>query len=90
MQCKRGSTRGVLVLALCAVMGVLFFAVPSTLRAQSNSGIVQGTVTDPSKAAIPGAKVHLENPVSHHVNDVTTDTNGRSFTPVCACIVEST
>ena len=79
MQCKRGSSRGVLF--LCAVVGVLFFAVPSILRAQSNSGIVQGTVTDPSKAAIPGAKVHLENPVSHHVNDVTTDTNGHFEIP---------
>ena len=79
LSCKRGSSRG--VLALCAVMGVLLFAVNSRLGAQSNSGIIQGTVTDPSKASVPGAKVHLENPVSHHVNDVTTDTNGHFEVP---------
>jgi Carboxypeptidase regulatory-like domain/TonB-dependent Receptor Plug Domain len=71
---KQGSIHG--VFALCVVMSMLIFALPSRLSAQSNSGIVQGTVTDPSKAAIPGAKVHLENPVSHHVNDVETDTDG--------------
>jgi Carboxypeptidase regulatory-like domain/TonB-dependent Receptor Plug Domain len=79
MLCKRGSSCG--VWALYAVMVVLFLTVPSALSAQSNSGIVQGTVTDPSKAAVPGAKVHLENPVSHHVNDVTTDTNGHFEIP---------
>jgi hypothetical protein len=76
---KRGFSRG--VSALSTVMGVLFLAVPSMLRAQSNSGIIQGTVTDPSKAAVPGAKVHLENPVSHHVNDVETDTDGNFRIP---------
>ncbi len=74
MQCKRGLSRA--VFALYAVMGVLFFAVPSILRAQSNSGVIQGTVTDPSKAAVPGAKVRIENPVSHHVDEVQTDANG--------------
>ena len=69
------------VLALSAVIAALFVLVPSLLRAQSNSGIIQGTVTDPSKAAVPGAKVHIENPVSHHTNDVTTDTNGHFEIP---------
>jgi len=76
---KQSSSRKVFV--LCAVITGLFLAIPATLRAQSNSGIVQGTVTDPSKAAIPGAKVHLENPVSHHINDVQTDTNGHFEIP---------
>src|ERR1700680_3994581 len=71
---KRGLSRG--LLALFAVMGVLFLAVSSKLSAQSNSGIIQGTVTDPSKAAVPGAKVRIENPVSHHVDEVQTDANG--------------
>jgi hypothetical protein len=76
---RRSSIGGELV--LLAMMGVLFFAMPSKIRAQSNSGIIQGTVTDPSKAAVPGAKVHLENPVSHHVNDVETDTDGNFRIP---------
>ena len=68
-------------LALPAVLFVMFVAVPPVLRAQANSGIIQGSVTDPSKAAIPGAKVHIENPVSHHVNDVETDTDGNFRIP---------
>jgi hypothetical protein len=55
---------------------VLLFLIAGIAHAQSNSGIVQGTVTDPSKAAIPGAKVRLENPVSGHVDETTTDTTG--------------
>ena len=54
----------------------LILAIPSTLHAQTNSGTVQGTVVDPSKAAVPGAKVRLENPVSGHVNEVETGTDG--------------
>jgi hypothetical protein len=69
-----GSSRAIFV--LCAVMGVLFFVVPSILRAQANSGMIQGTVADPSKAAVAGAKVRIENPVSHHVDEVQTDANG--------------
>ena len=63
-------------LALCAVLAVSILALPSILRGQANSGMVQGTVTDPSKAAVPGAKVRIENPVSHHVDQVETDANG--------------
>src|SRR4029077_11636515 len=76
---KQGSSRGVLV--LCVVMGVLIFAVPTILSAQNNSGMIQGTVTDPSKAAVAGAKVRIENPVSHHADEVQTDTNGHFQIP---------
>jgi Carboxypeptidase regulatory-like domain len=79
MLCKRGLFYW--VSPSFALVGLLFITAPSLLRAQSNSGIIQGTVTDPSKAAVPGAKVHLENPVSHHTNDVTTDTNGHFEIP---------
>ena len=74
MQRKRGSNRR--VLALCAFAAMLFLAAPSLVKAQANSGMIQGTVTDPSKAAVPGAKVRIENPVSHHVDEVQTDANG--------------
>jgi hypothetical protein len=76
---KRGFIRG--VLALFTVIAVLFVVASLPVRAQSNSGMIQGTVTDPSKAAVPGAKVHLENPVSHHVNDVETDPDGNFRIP---------
>ena len=52
------------------VMGGLFLAVAPRLSARSNSGIVQGTITDPSGGAVPGAKVRVENPISGHVNEV--------------------
>ena len=61
---------------LLLVSGTLFLIVPSSMLAQSNSGIVQGTVVDPQKAAIAGAKVRLENPVSGHVNEVETGADG--------------
>ncbi len=71
---KRGLNLG--LLALSSITPLLFLGSPSILRAQSNSGIIQGTVADPSKSAIPGAKVRIENPVSHHVDEVQTDANG--------------
>src|SRR5271169_809388 len=61
------------------VLSFVFVAlvfIGGTAWAQSNSGIVQGTVTDPSKAVIPGAKVRMENPVSGHVNEVETNADG--------------
>ncbi len=69
-----GSRRG--LLALGAGIAILSCAAPASLSAQSNSGIVEGTVTDPSKAAVPGAKVRIENPVSHHVDEVQTGSDG--------------
>jgi hypothetical protein len=49
----------VLLLVFSAVVGLLFLGALSVLKAQTNSGTIQGTVTDPSKAAIPGAKVRI-------------------------------
>src|ERR1700722_18523216 len=53
----------------------LFPAIP-TLHAQSNSGTVTGTVTDPSGAVIPGATVAIQNPVSGLQRTATTDSSG--------------
>ena len=63
-------------LVLYAIWSAVFFAAPAAIFAQSNSGIVQGTVTDPQKAVVPGAKVRLENPVSGHVNEAQTGADG--------------
>src|SRR5258708_22748435 len=48
----------------------------STLFAQSNSGIVSGTVTDPIGALISGAVVSISNPVSGYSRSVPTDSAG--------------
>src|ERR1700722_15344705 len=48
----------------------------STLLAQSNSGIVRGTVTDPIGAVIPGAVVSISNPVSGYSRSMSTDSGG--------------
>jgi hypothetical protein len=53
-----------------------FSAVFSTLHAQSNSGSINGTVTDPSGAVIPGATVSIQNPVSAYTRSATTDSAG--------------
>src|SRR3954451_4778403 len=48
----------------------------STLYAQSNSGLIGGTVTDPSGAVVPGAIVSIENPVSKYSRTAATDKAG--------------
>ena len=45
-------------------------------NAQSNSGTIHGSVLDPSGAAIKGAVVEIQNPVSQHSQITTTDDQG--------------
>jgi len=45
--------------------------------AQSNSGTLSGTVTDPSGAVVSGAAVSIENPVSEYSRSTTSDSEGR-------------
>ncbi len=59
-----------------AFLFVLLSAAFSTLYAQSNSGLVGGTVTDPSGAVVPGVTVSIENPVSKYSRTATTDKTG--------------
>ena len=51
-------------------------AATTTLHAQSNSGTITGSVTDPTGAVIPGATVTIQNPVSQYSRSATTDGNG--------------
>jgi outer membrane receptor protein involved in Fe transport len=69
----RTATRSIFLFLLVA----LFPAAIPTLHAQSNSGTVTGTVTDPSNAVIPGATVTIQNPVSGLQRTTTTDSSGR-------------
>ena len=58
---------------------LLFFTVlqPWAHAYQSNSGTVSGTVTDPSGAVVPGAKVTLTNHVSGYTRTATSDDSGQ-------------
>jgi hypothetical protein len=60
---------------LFALALIAAFAAGAAL-AQSTSGNVNGTVTDPSGALVPGATVTLTNPVSGYTRTVTSDTTG--------------
>ena len=53
----------------------LLFAVPGAF-AQSTSGSVNGTVTDPSGALVAGATVQIANPVTGYTRTTTTDAGG--------------
>ncbi len=60
---------------------LLAFASPRPSYAQSNSGVIQGTVTDPSKSVVPGAKVRVANPLSGHVSEAETAMDGSFMLP---------
>jgi Carboxypeptidase regulatory-like domain/TonB-dependent Receptor Plug Domain len=59
-----------------SLFSVVFLTTIPALLAQSNSGTVTGTVTDPSGAVVPGASVSMSNPVSEYSRTVTTDKAG--------------
>ena len=61
---------------LISLFAFLAFVGPRVMYAQSNSGIVQGSVLDPTKAAVPGAKIRLENPISGHVSETESEMDG--------------
>lgn len=61
---------------LCVVAGILMVAAAGALNAQTNSGIVSGTVTDATGAVIPNAQVTLDYAVSGYTRTATTDNAG--------------
>src|ERR1039457_3847241 len=59
---------------------LLSLAFAGLIHAQSSSGTsgtVRGWVLDPSGAAIPGAMVDIQNPVSHYSRNTVTDSQGK-------------
>ncbi len=67
------------LVCLAAALGVFSFGA----FAQSNSGTIQGVISDPSQAVVPGATVTIQNPVSHFSATITTDNSGAfAFTNV--------
>jgi hypothetical protein len=69
----RALAGGVFIMCLGAF---LTFVVPRASYAQSNSGIIQGIVTDPSKAVVPGAKVRAADSVSGRISEAKTAMDG--------------
>jgi hypothetical protein len=64
----------VAVLFFC---GALFAALPGWAQTQITSGVIQGTVVDPSGALIPDAQVEAQNLETNLVRTLNTDENGR-------------
>jgi hypothetical protein len=65
-----------LIRCLCLV---LYLSASFAAYAQSssgNAGTVRGSVLDPSGAAIAGARVEIQNPVSHYMQTAQTDNQG--------------
>lgn len=48
----------------------------SSAQSLGNTGTVEGTVVDPSGAAIPGATITLHNPLSNYTQSAMSDQNG--------------
>jgi carboxypeptidase family protein/TonB-dependent receptor-like protein len=70
--------RGVLLFS--ALLLIFVFILGFQASAQT-FGSIQGTVTDPSNAVIPGATVEIHNPVSGFSRSVVTDGYGRFSIP---------
>jgi hypothetical protein len=72
----RISMKAVLLFSsLIFVSVVLFFCVEAS--AQTSSGTLQGVITDPTNAVVPGAMVEIHNPVSGYTHTALTDGAGR-------------
>jgi Carboxypeptidase regulatory-like domain/TonB-dependent Receptor Plug Domain len=63
-------------LAFCLTLSISLATLSYAQSRSGNAGTVRGTVLDPSAAAIAGATVEIQNPVSHYDKSVRTDTNG--------------
>jgi hypothetical protein len=61
----------------CLAVGLSFASLAYAQSTSANSGTVRGSVLDPSGAAIPGATVEIQNPVSHYTQSVSSDSQGK-------------
>ncbi len=62
---------------LAGILITLLFAGTLFGQALGTSGTIQGTVLDPSGAAVAGATVMIQNPVSGYVRSTTTSSTGQ-------------
>src|SRR5437899_8971584 len=78
----RISMKALLLFSSLAFIAVVFlFCYQAAAQTSSNSGTIQGVVTDPTGAVIAGAKVEIHNPVSGYSRTVSTDGTGRFSLP---------
>jgi hypothetical protein len=61
---------------LSYVLLAVLLAIPFSLHAQQNSGIITGTVTDPSGAAVPGATITVISTATAAQNSAKSDAQG--------------
>ncbi|HSH15358.1 MAG TPA: carboxypeptidase-like regulatory domain-containing protein, partial [Verrucomicrobiae bacterium] len=61
-----------LLVAMCVC-----FAGTAGAQTQITTGVIQGTVMDPSGAVVPGAKIGVKNLDTNLTREYTTDTDGR-------------
>jgi hypothetical protein len=64
-----------------AFLAGLYLTIGLYAYAQSNSTALNGTVLDPSGAAVANATVEIHNPISHFDRSTTTDSSGRFSFP---------
>jgi hypothetical protein len=62
------------IIACVGIIALLTLA--STSRAQSNTAIIRGAVTDKAGAVVSGAKVRLTNPITNYLQETGTDSQG--------------
>ncbi len=63
-------------LASCLTLSISLATFSYAQSSSGNAGTVRGSVLDPSGAAIAGASVEIENPVSHYTQATKTDSQG--------------
>ncbi len=73
----RFSMKSLLWLSLVAFIVVVFLFCHTALAQTSNSGTIQGVVTDQTNAVVAGATIHVHNLVSGYERTVTSDNAGR-------------
>jgi len=66
---------------ICLWLASLFVLLPAGLNAQGTNGVISGTVTDSSGAALPGATVQVKNVSTGVIRTVTTTEVGRYRAP---------
>ncbi len=67
--------------SLAFIIVVFLFCYQASAQTSGSSGTIQGVVTDPSGAVIPGATVEIHNPVSGYNRTATSDGSGKFSLP---------
>jgi hypothetical protein len=63
--------------SVCAFLFVLLLSCAAYAQTQITTGVIQGTVSDPAGAVVPGAGVEVKNTATNLTRTLTTDSDGR-------------